>query len=198
MQTTLFQGETAMSQKQSLMPSTPDSPQSVHSGFTVLLDVFINCRILKDDLDYHLIRASMVIIFLFFGYQKWFEYEAQGLIPYISNGPLISWMYPVFGIRGASWFLGVSEWLFAALLFLGFWKKELGILGARRCMFLIYSDSHDYPIYAERLGRLCRWVSRNDWQRAFPYEGYGSSCCVILFTEAGCSESVRSRSERMT
>ena len=24
-----------------------------------------------------------------------------------SNGPLIFWMYPVFGIRGASWFLGV-------------------------------------------------------------------------------------------
>jgi uncharacterized membrane protein YkgB len=66
---------------------------------------------------------------LFFGYQKWFEYEAQVLIPYISNGPLISWMYPVFGIRGASWFLGVSEWLFGALLFLGFWNKKLGILG---------------------------------------------------------------------
>ena len=39
-------------------------------------------------------------------------------------------MYPVFGIRGASWFLGVSEWLFGALLFLGFWDKRLGILGA--------------------------------------------------------------------
>jgi uncharacterized membrane protein YkgB len=39
-------------------------------------------------------------------------------------------MYPVFGIRGASWFLGVSEWLFGALLFLGFWNKRLGILGA--------------------------------------------------------------------
>jgi uncharacterized membrane protein YkgB len=72
----------------------------------------------------------MVIIFLFFGYQKWFEYEAQTLIPYISNGPLIFWMYPVFGIRGASWFLGVSEWLFCALLFAGFWNKKLGILGA--------------------------------------------------------------------
>jgi uncharacterized membrane protein YkgB len=86
--------------------------------------------LLKEDLDYHLIRASMVIIFLFFGYQKWFEYEAQTLIPYISNGPLIFWMYPFFGIRGASWFLGVSEWLFGALLFLGFWNKKLGILGA--------------------------------------------------------------------
>jgi uncharacterized membrane protein YkgB len=84
----------------------------------------------KGDLDYHLVRASMVLIFLLFGYQKWFEYEAQTLIPYISNGPLISWMYPVLGIRGASWFLGVSEWLFAALLFFGFWNKKLGVLGA--------------------------------------------------------------------
>src|SRR5438034_6639846 len=86
--------------------------------------------ILHSDIDYHVLRASMVIIFLFFGYQKWFEYEAQVLIPYIRNGPLISWMYPVFGIRGASWFLGVSEWLICALLFVGFWDKRLGILGA--------------------------------------------------------------------
>jgi uncharacterized membrane protein YkgB len=72
----------------------------------------------------------MVIIFLFFGYQKWFEYEAQVLIPYISNGPLIWWMYPVFGVRGASWFLGVAERTFGALLFAGFWDKRLSILGA--------------------------------------------------------------------
>jgi len=39
-------------------------------------------------------------------------------------------MYPVFGIRGASWFLGVSEWVFGALLFVGFWDKRFGILGA--------------------------------------------------------------------
>jgi uncharacterized membrane protein YkgB len=86
--------------------------------------------LLTQDLDYHAVRASMVIIFLFFGYQKWFEYEAQVLIPYISNGPLIWWMYPVFGIRGASWFLGVAEWTFGALLFAGFLDKRLGILGA--------------------------------------------------------------------
>jgi uncharacterized membrane protein YkgB len=84
----------------------------------------------ESDLDYHVVRASMVIIFLFFGYQKWFNYEAQALIPYISNGPLIFWMYPVFGIRGACYFLGASEWIFGALLFLGFWNKTLGILGA--------------------------------------------------------------------
>jgi uncharacterized membrane protein YkgB len=96
----------------------------------VLTSILVRFGLLREDLDYHLLRASMVIIFLAFGYQKWFEYEAQVLIPYISNGPLIFWMYPVLGIRGASWFLGISEWLIAALLFLGFWNKKLGILGA--------------------------------------------------------------------
>ena len=99
--------------------------------FEPLAKVLIRLGILKEDLDYHLIRASMVIIFFFFfGYQKWFQYEADVLIPYINNGPLISWLYPVFGIRGATWFLGVSEWSFGTLLFLGFWNKKLGILGA--------------------------------------------------------------------
>ena len=94
-----------------------------------IIHTLMKLGIHKHDLDYHFIRASMVIIFLFFGYQKWFEYEAQALIPYISHGPLISWMYPVFGVRGATWFLGVAEWGFGALLFAGFWSKTCGILG---------------------------------------------------------------------
>jgi uncharacterized membrane protein YkgB len=101
--------------------------------------ILVKLGILREDLDYHFIRASMVIIFLFFGYQKWFDYEAQALIPYISNGPLISWMYPVFGIRGACWFLGVAEWFFGALLFAGFWNKKLGILGALGGVFSFIS-----------------------------------------------------------
>src|SRR5262249_12780859 len=95
-----------------------------------LLHALAKSGLLKGNLDGHLIRASMVIVFLLFGYQKWFEYEAQVLIPYVSNGPLISWMYPVFGIRGASWFLGVVEWLFCSLLFWGFWNRQAGIVGA--------------------------------------------------------------------
>jgi len=95
-----------------------------------LINKLAKSRLFKSDFDYHLVRASMVLIFLLFGYQKWFQYEADALLPFISNGPLLSWMYPVFGMRGATWFLGVAEWLFAALLFLGFWNKKLGILGA--------------------------------------------------------------------
>ena len=99
----------------------------------LLVKILTKLGLLRENLDYHVVRASMVIIMLLFGYQKWFAYEAHTLIPFISNGPLISWMYPVFGIQGASWFLGVSEWLFGALLLLGFWNNQLGILGALGC-----------------------------------------------------------------
>ena len=90
-----------------------------------LIHMLTKSGLLTKDLDYHLIRASMVLIFLAFGYQKWWAYEAQVLIPYISNGPLIFWMYPVFGIRGpvgfwafpngcsvrcCSWDFGASDW----------------------------------------------------------------------------------------
>jgi uncharacterized membrane protein YkgB len=95
-----------------------------------LAALVVKSGILKSDLDYQFIRGAMVIVFLFFGYQKWFAYEAQVLIPFISNGPLISWMYPVFGVRGASSFLGSAEWLICLLLFLGFWSRQLGVLGA--------------------------------------------------------------------
>ena len=96
----------------------------------LLVKILTKFGLLTKDLDYHVVRGSMVILYFFFGYQKWFPYEAQGLIPFFKNGPLISWMYPVFGVQGSSWFLGVSEWLFGALLLLGFWNKKLGILGA--------------------------------------------------------------------
>lgn len=67
------------------------------SRWKLLIELSTRVGLLNEDLDYHLLRGSMVVIFLLFGYQKWFAYEAQVLIPYISNGPFIFWLYPVFG-----------------------------------------------------------------------------------------------------
>jgi len=139
---------------------------------TFLVRALIKLGILKNDLDYHLLRASMVIIFLFFGYQKWFDYEAQALLPYIGHGPLIFWMYAVFGVRGATYFLGVAEWLFGALLFSGYCR-----------------DHDDHSIYAGRLGRF-RWrIPGHDREGCFPDEGSRPSCGVCLFTAAGRDKS---------
>jgi uncharacterized membrane protein YkgB len=84
----------------------------------------------RGDLDSHLVRASMVIIFIAFGYQKWFSFEAHQITPFISHSPLVFWTIPAFGVRGASFFLGTTEWTFGTLIFLGFWNPRLGALGA--------------------------------------------------------------------
>ena len=109
--------------------STTTQPVSRRS-IDLLANVLTRVGLLSEDAEYHLLRAAMVIIFFFFGYQKWFAYEVERLIPFISNGPLIFWLYPLLGMRGATLFLGASEWTFGTLLFLGFWNKRLGILGA--------------------------------------------------------------------
>ncbi len=86
--------------------------------------------IVRSDFDYHFVRATMVIVFVVFGCQKWFDYEAQAIVPFIRSGPLIFWLYPLLGIRGEAFFLGSTEWLFGLLLFVGFWNRKPGILGA--------------------------------------------------------------------
>ena len=87
-------------------------------------------RPFRGDLDYYLIRAAMVFTFFIFGYQKWFSFEANQIAPFISHSPLVFWLIPAFGVRGAAFFLGATEWLFGTLIFLGFWSRRLGALGA--------------------------------------------------------------------
>ena len=95
-----------------------------------IIDILGRSILLRRDLDYDLLRAAMVIIFAWFGYDKWHVSEIRALLPMITHGPLTFWTIPIFGIRGTAIFLGASEWTFGTLLFLGFWNKRLGVLGA--------------------------------------------------------------------
>jgi len=95
-----------------------------------LTNLIAGTGLLRKDLDYHLLRAAMVVIFAWFGYDKWFESEIRALAPLITHGPFIFWTIPVLGIHGTAMFLGTAEWTFGSLLLLGFWNKKLGVLGA--------------------------------------------------------------------
>jgi uncharacterized membrane protein YkgB len=84
----------------------------------------------RSDLDRHLVRAAMVYTFCAFSIQKWTQYTTEMLVPLISHSPLVFWILPAFGVRGAGYFLGTTETIFGGLLFLGYWNPRLGILGA--------------------------------------------------------------------
>ena len=72
----------------------------------------------------------MVFTFFSFSIQKWNAYTAQMLVPLISHSPVVFWLEPVFGVRGAGYFLGTTEMIFGLLILLGYWNSKLGILGA--------------------------------------------------------------------
>jgi uncharacterized membrane protein YkgB len=84
----------------------------------------------RSGLDRHLIRASMALTFFAFSIQKWNQYTIEMLVPLISHSPVVFWLLPAFGVRGAGYFLGTTELIFGSLIFLGYWSPRLGILGA--------------------------------------------------------------------
>jgi len=55
----------------------------------------------QSGLDRHLIPAAMVFTFFAFSIQKWSQYTAEMLVPLISHSPVVLWLLPAFGVRGA-------------------------------------------------------------------------------------------------
>ena len=95
-----------------------------------IINIVGRSGLLKRDFEYHLLRATMVVIFAWFGWDKWSYVVIEGLVPILTHGPFTMWMLPVMGIRGTSYFLGTTEWTIGLLIFLGFWNKKVGVLGA--------------------------------------------------------------------
>ncbi|WP_443028827.1 MULTISPECIES: YkgB family protein [unclassified Sphingopyxis] len=77
-----------------------------------------------------LLRWALVIVFLWFGGMKFTAYEAQGIAPFIEHSPLMGWLHSLFGVQGASQFIGAIELATAAALILGAFKPIFSVLGA--------------------------------------------------------------------
>ena len=75
-----------------------------------------------------ILRWVMVVIFVSFGMQKFTLQSAQGIEQFITNSPFISWL-SVLGLRGEAYFLGVAEFVIAALLVAGAFNPLLSALG---------------------------------------------------------------------
>ncbi|MGF7232380.1 DUF417 family protein [Arachidicoccus sp.] len=63
------------------------------------------------------------------------------LVPLVSNSPLISWTFKVFGIYHGSDLIGLTEQMAALLIIIGQFKPQTGIVGASiaTAMFFITS-----------------------------------------------------------
>src|SRR5258705_4340512 len=73
----------------------------INTALNPLVAALRRSGLLSEDLDYHVVRASMLIMFFFFGYQKCWALQADRLVPFISNGPPAFCLYPLFVHQGA-------------------------------------------------------------------------------------------------
>lgn len=85
------------------------------------------------------LRWALVFIFLFFGIAKFAQYEAEGVAQIARNYPLFAWMYPLFGVRGASNVIGTIELATGAALAIGAFSPRISLIGGvmGMCTFLI-------------------------------------------------------------
>jgi uncharacterized membrane protein YkgB len=78
---------------------------------------------------HHVLRLTLVVVFLAFGYVKFFPFEADGVEPLIAAHPALSWLLPLFGKAGASAFLGVVEITAGLALLIGFRSAIANLVG---------------------------------------------------------------------
>jgi uncharacterized membrane protein YkgB len=83
----------------------------------------------------------MIVMLLWAGSYKMTAPGAEGIIPLVSNSPLISWHFKVFGPYIGSDLIGLTEITAAVLMIAGYLKPEAGIIGGliATVMFFITS-----------------------------------------------------------
>jgi uncharacterized membrane protein YkgB len=142
-----------------------------------------------------LLRWVMVVIFVSFGMQKFTLQSAQGLVQFISNSPFISW-FSVFGFRGEAYFLGVTEFIIAALFVAGAFSP---ILSAVSALMGMVTFAITWSFFFTTPG-VVKWsLSTNPmaWNLAgeFVYKDIVLFCvCVVLFMASLPQSAIRLRS----
>ena len=139
----------------------------------------------RSDLDRHLIRAAMVFTFFAFSIQKWNQYTVEMLVPLISHSPVVFWLLPAFGVRGAGYFLATTETIFGSLIFLGYWSPRLGILGALGSIVTFIGTTSIIPFLPDAWAREAGGFPIMTLATRFPDEGRPVPRRFILSAQAG-------------
>lgn len=65
----------------------------MRSKWNVLWDRFLEIAASARQLGIQLIRVAILIIFVWIGGLKFFNYEAEGIVPFVANSPFMSFFY---------------------------------------------------------------------------------------------------------
>lgn len=78
----------------------------------------------------NVLRYGLVGILLYYGFAKFFPFEAQAIEPLVANNPLMSWMYSFLSVQMVSNVIGATEIVFAVLIACRVFNARLSALGS--------------------------------------------------------------------
>jgi uncharacterized membrane protein YkgB len=84
---------------------------------------------------------GMIVMLLWAGSYKMTAPGAEGIVPLVSNSPLIWWHFKLFGPYIGSDIIGLTEWAGALFYIAGYFKPKAGVIGGliTTVMFFITS-----------------------------------------------------------
>jgi uncharacterized membrane protein YkgB len=65
----------------------------------------------------------------------------ESITPLVSNSPLISWNFKLFGPHIGSDLIGLTEWIAAALFAIGYLRPKAGIVGGFVATLMFFTTS---------------------------------------------------------
>jgi len=84
---------------------------------------------------------GMVVMLLWAGFYKMTAPGAEGIIPLVSNSPLISWQFKLFGPYIGSDIIGLTGWAAAILIIAGYMRPKAGIIGGFIATLMFFTTS---------------------------------------------------------
>lgn len=110
--------------------------QSVSSSLTRLA-----AWISDHNLPFLVTSIGMIVMLLWAGSYKMTAPGAEGIIPLVSNSPLISWHFKLFGPYVGSDLIGMTEIAGALLIAAGYFKPLAGVIGGLITTVMFFTTS---------------------------------------------------------
>ena len=93
------------------------------------------------EIPFLLTSMGMIVMLLWAGSYKLTVPGAEGIVPLVSNSPLISWHFKLFGPYIGSDLIGVTEIIAASLMIAGYLKPKAGIVGSLIAVVMFFTTS---------------------------------------------------------
>src|ERR1700753_2172025 len=103
--------------------------------------IALSAFVKKWDIPFFVVAIGMIIMLLWAGAFKMTHPGSETITPLVTNSPLMSWHFKVFGAVLGSTIIGITEWVAAILFIGGFRYPVLGILGGCITVIMFFLTS---------------------------------------------------------